>query len=126
MAEINGLLNRRTTLKLYRGFESLPHRIQGPQLLLWLFIFQKIFYYGLKLFGRRRIESPLTEVRNQGRSEELRFLFDLLFYLILKKTNKEQEEYYSPLYHHCHICKTKKAKTVKQSQVDSVPVAQRF
>ena len=26
MAEINGLLNRRTTLKLYRGFESLPHR----------------------------------------------------------------------------------------------------
>jgi putative endonuclease len=26
VAEINGLLNRRTTLKLYRGFESLPHR----------------------------------------------------------------------------------------------------
>ena len=26
MVEINGLLNRRTTLKLYRGFESLPHR----------------------------------------------------------------------------------------------------
>ena len=43
MAEINGLLNRRTTLKLYRGFESLPHRIQEPQLPLWLFIFLKIF-----------------------------------------------------------------------------------
>ncbi len=28
MAEINGLLNRRTTLKLYRGFESLPHRAE--------------------------------------------------------------------------------------------------
>ena len=28
MAEINGLLNRRTTLKLYRGFESLPHRTE--------------------------------------------------------------------------------------------------
>ena len=26
MAEINGLLNRRRALKLYRGFESLPHR----------------------------------------------------------------------------------------------------
>ena len=26
MAEINGLLNRRTSLKMYRGFESLPHR----------------------------------------------------------------------------------------------------
>ena len=29
MAEINGLLNRRTSLKMYRGFESLPHR-KGP------------------------------------------------------------------------------------------------
>ena len=28
MAEINGLLNRRTSLKMYRGFESLPHRIR--------------------------------------------------------------------------------------------------
>ena len=26
MAEINGLLNRRTGISLYRGFESLPHR----------------------------------------------------------------------------------------------------
>jgi hypothetical protein len=26
VAEINGLLNRRRALKLYRGFESLPHR----------------------------------------------------------------------------------------------------
>jgi len=30
VAEINGLLNRRTSLKMYRGFESLPHRIE-PQ-----------------------------------------------------------------------------------------------
>jgi hypothetical protein len=33
VAEINGLLNRRTALKLYRGFESLPHRknYKSPQ-----------------------------------------------------------------------------------------------
>ena len=31
MAEINGLLNRRTSLKMYRGFESLPHR-KGSEL----------------------------------------------------------------------------------------------
>ena len=39
MAEINGLLNRRTTLKLYRGFESLPHRNEEPQITCGLFIF---------------------------------------------------------------------------------------
>ena len=30
MAEINGLLNRHRALKLYRGFESLPHRNELP------------------------------------------------------------------------------------------------
>jgi cardiolipin synthase A/B len=30
VAEINGLLNRRTGLNLYRGFESLPHRFYHP------------------------------------------------------------------------------------------------
>ena len=30
MAEINGLLNRHTVLKPYRGFESLPHRKTVP------------------------------------------------------------------------------------------------
>ena len=30
MAEINGLLNRHTVLKPYRGFESLPHRKKVP------------------------------------------------------------------------------------------------
>ena len=111
MAEINGLLNRRTTLKLYRGFESLPHRIQEPQLLLWLLFFRTYFFYGLKMFRGRRIESLLTAVKS--RSQGLQVLFDLLFYLILKKTNKEQEEYDSSLYHHWHIRKAKKTKAIK-------------
>ena len=54
MAEINGLLNRRTTLKLYRGFESLPHRNE-PQIELWLlyFILIEIIRMFVCLFARR-------------------------------------------------------------------------
>ena len=43
MAEINGLLNRRTTLKLYRGFESLPHRKR-----LWI---PEVFFFVIKFFS---------------------------------------------------------------------------
>jgi hypothetical protein len=49
VAEINGLLNRRTSLKMYRGFESLPHRTEEPQLLLWLFVYTKEIYYSREL-----------------------------------------------------------------------------
>ena len=41
MAEINGLLNRRTTLKLYRGFESLPHRSNIKCSVIGAFLFGK-------------------------------------------------------------------------------------
>jgi hypothetical protein len=48
VAEINGLLNRRTVLKPYRGFESLPHRRITYQKVSETFksLTLKVFYFG--------------------------------------------------------------------------------
>jgi len=47
VAEINGLLNRRTVLKPYRGFESLPHRRNTYQNVSNAFktLSLKVFYF---------------------------------------------------------------------------------
>jgi hypothetical protein len=62
VAEINGLLNRRTTLKLYRGFESLPHRSTIKCSFKEHFYFRKylnknIGIHNLKIVLSRQIES---------------------------------------------------------------------
>ncbi len=47
MAEINGLLNRHTVLKPYRGFESLPHRRLSSGASYYLLRLQSLQrYYG--------------------------------------------------------------------------------
>ena len=58
MVEINGLLNRRTTLKLYRGFESLPHRIA--------LIFQGFFfmYYVYILYSEKILQFYCGQTNN--------------------------------------------------------------
>ena len=65
MAEINGLLNRRRALKLYRGFESLPHRWKRE-------VAQAGSAPGLGP-GGRRFESCLPDKTNKASGESQGF-----------------------------------------------------
>ena len=93
VAEINGLLNRRTTLKLYRGFESLPHR-NGAAISIVAFIFLKSILYGIKLFRRGGSNPSLTASnRNcccgflfQGK---FKFLQGVLLFIVIEKAVPE-------------------------------------